>query len=243
MKMDITYDYYFNYDLMKGLENTLATVDQVYNVGMFLLGIVCYVLGSIGMYSIAKRRGISHAWLAWVPVVNVWVLGSISDQFRYVTKAQVKNKRTTLLVMNLVYIVVVIALIAVLLMGAVDLVTMGMAVAPNEEELMASALALLFQFLGFFAIIVVLAIILAVFRFIALYDLYVSVNPSCAVLFLVLSVFLGVTQPFFIFFNRKNDDGMPPRCDVPQEPVAYTETDYIPVSPAPAEPWENNTEE
>ena len=239
--MDMSYE--FNYELMEGLASSIYTADTVYNVVLSLLGIVGYVLGAIGLYTIAKRRGIAHAWLAWIPVASAWVLGSISDQFRYVTKAQVKNKRTTLLVLNLVYMIVVVALIAVLMVNLVELVTMSMASMPNEDELMARALALVFQFLGFIGIALLLTIFVAVFTYIALYDLYVSVNPSCAVMFLLLSIFFGVTQPFFIFFNRKNDDGMPPRCDVPQEPVAYAEADYIPVSPAPAEPWENKTEE
>lgn len=239
--MDMTYEY--NYELMESLMSSVTTADTVYNVVMFLLGIAGYVLGAIGLYTIAKRRGIAHAWLAWVPVADMWLLGSISDQFRYVTKAQVKNKRTTLLVLNLVYIAVTVALVAVLAVNAVELVTLGMAAVPNEEEMMAAGLAWVFQCLGFLGILLVLAIVVAVFTYIALYDLYVSVNPSCAVLFLVLSIFFGVTQPFFIFFNRNKDDGMPPRCDVPQAPVAYAEPDYIPAPVAPEEPQENASEE
>ena len=57
--------------------------------------------------------------------------------------------------------------------------------------------------------------------YIAYYDLFRSCKPNNAVLFLVLSIFVGVTTPFFLFFNRKKDGGMPPRCDVPQAPVNY----------------------
>ena len=60
---------------------------------------------------------------------------------------------------------------------------------------------------------------MSVIFYIALYDLYTSVNPPCNVLFLVFSILFNVTMPFFIFFNRKLDGGMPPRCEVPQPPV------------------------
>ena len=45
-------------------------------------GMVWYVLQSLGLYTIAERRGIRNPWLAWVPVANMWVLGSISDQYQ-----------------------------------------------------------------------------------------------------------------------------------------------------------------
>ena len=53
-------------------------------------------------------------------------------------------------------------------------------------------------------------------------------HPANAVLYLVLSILFSPTEPFFLFFNREKDLGMPPRK---QEPV------YTP----PQETW-NNTE-
>ena len=55
----------------------------------------------------------------------------------------------------------------------------------------------------------------------ALYDVYRSMDPSNSVLFLVLSILFGVTEPFFLFFNRNKDLGMPPRREDPiREPEA-----------------------
>ena len=41
-----------------------------------LLGIASYVLSAVAIYVIARRRGLRKPWLAWVPVLNVWLLGS-----------------------------------------------------------------------------------------------------------------------------------------------------------------------
>ena len=60
-------------------------------------------------------------------------------------------------------------------------------------------------------LISILSIVLAVFRFMALYDLYSSCIPGSNVLFLVLSIIFSFTEPFFIFACRNRDDGMPPR--------------------------------
>ena len=61
-----------------------------------------------------------------------------------------------------------------------------------------------------------ISIALAVIRYMALYDIYTSCQPQNNVLFLVLSIIFTVTEPFFVFFNRNNDKGMPPRR-VPQQ--------------------------
>ena len=52
------------------------------NVGSSLLGIAAYVLTSWALYTIADRRGIKNPWLSWIPVVNCWIIGSLSDQYR-----------------------------------------------------------------------------------------------------------------------------------------------------------------
>ena len=58
-----------------------------------------------------------------------------------------------------------------------------------------------------------------------MYDIYTSCTPKNNVLFLVLSILFNITEPFFLFFTRNKDEGMPPRR---QQPV-YEE---------PREPWE-----
>lgn len=36
-----------------------------------ILSLAAYVLTAYSLYTIAKRRGISNPWLAWIPVVDV----------------------------------------------------------------------------------------------------------------------------------------------------------------------------
>ena len=80
-----------------------------------LLGIATYVLSSMALYTLASRRRIEKAWLSWVPVLNVWIVGSLSDQYRYVVKGQYKSKRKSLLILNLLQLAVgaVIAVICI----------------------------------------------------------------------------------------------------------------------------------
>ena len=55
------------------------------------------------------------------------------------------------------------------------------------------------------------AVAKAIIYYMAMYDLYTSCAPENNGLFLALSIIIKVTEPFFIFFNRNNDKGMPPR--------------------------------
>jgi len=67
----------------------------------FVLTIVMYILQSLGIYTIAQRRGIRNPWMAWLPVTNMWILGSIADQYRYVACGQIRNRRKVLLGMSI----------------------------------------------------------------------------------------------------------------------------------------------
>ncbi len=78
-----------------------------------------------------------------------------------------------------------------------------------------------------------LGIATLVFWQIAMYDLYTSCNPEKKVLFLVLGIIFGFLEPFFIFFNRNREWGMPPR-----RPVEEPRYDYQPYE-SPEEPWNN----
>jgi hypothetical protein len=62
-----------------------------------------------------------------------------------------------------------------------------------------------------------------VIRYMALYNVYRSLDPGNAVLFLVLSILFSPTEPFFLFFNREKDLGMPPRK---QKPVYHQDDSY-----------------
>ncbi|MBP3672467.1 MAG: hypothetical protein J6J18_01405 [Oscillospiraceae bacterium] len=187
----------------------------IYMLVMFGLSVACYVLRSLGCYTIAKRRGIKKPWLSWIPVADTWLLGSISDQYQYVVKGRVKSKRKVMLVLSIIQAVLYVAVIVGYVVVIVNMVT-GFVGNVGEDELFMGILRPVMGILGICIPLLGVAIALLVFRYMALYDLYRSCCPANDVLFLVLSIFFGVTEPFFIFFNRKKDDGMPPRKPEPQ---------------------------
>ena len=182
----------------------------IYSIFGSTLGIVTYVLRALGLYTISKRRGINHPWMSWIPVLDLWVLGCISDQYQYVVKGREKNKRKWLLGLNIAMVVVYIAFFVffgVMIGNAVGGTVAGFDGRDLIGQLLGPAMGLLICLIPMAAI----AIAVMVIRYIAMYDLYTSCTPRYDVLFLLLSIFFRVTEPFFLFAVRNKDEGMPPR--------------------------------
>ena len=183
----------------------------------FLLSITAYVLSSLGLYTLAKRRGIKNPWLSWIPVVNCWIIGSLSDQYRYVVKGQVKNKRKALLALNTIVVIVAISVLVISIVmvvritGTMQNTPMDLVNGKIVELVMGPVIAWVVLFMVYFA----MAIAVMVVHYIAMYDIYTSCDPQNNILFLVLSILFSITEPFFLFFNRNKDGGMPPRKPEP----------------------------
>lgn len=170
--------------------------------------IISYIFSSLGLYTIAKRRELNHPWMAWVPVLSLWTLGSVSDQYQYVTQGKNKNKRKWLIGLYIAYFVVFIIFYIGFIVFAV---IASSSVDAAESEMVGAAVGFVIAFIVGWLVLMGTIIAMAVIRYIALYDLYKSCNPGNATLFLVLSILVSVTEPFLVFACRKKDLGMPPR--------------------------------
>ena len=208
------YEYDFEYMLPEMMEGAATGVLGLV-AGIFLIvyllalafSVVSYVLGAVGAYRIAKRRGIHHAWLSWIPVGSSWLLGSISDHYQYVVKQKVTKRRKVLLILSIICTV----------MGFVFGTGAGILTAAEiAGDLSAGAiLSVAMMAIGYLGLLG-LSIAITVICYIAYYDLFRSCKPGNAVLFLVLSIIFNVTLPFFVFFISNSDEGMPARR--PQQP-------------------------
>ena len=203
---------------------------------LFLLVIVAvsmaaYVLQSVGMYSIADRRGIRNAWLAWIPIGNLWILGSISDQYQYLTKGKIKNRRKALLVLIVAEVVAYIVCFVSMIIAGISTAISGTPAAAIVTVLAGLVMA-------------AISIALVVITYMCYYDLFRSCEPGSATLFLVLSILISYALPVVVFLCRKKDLGMPKRKDPNAQPApeqiveaapAAEETEAEPVATPAAE--------
>ncbi len=166
------------------------------------LALASYILQSLGMYAIAKRRGINRPWLAWVPFGNMWMMGCISDQYRYLTKNQQTQRRRILLLLQILLTVLSVPM----------LVTAFSALGQISATPDLRTLTTLTAGFGLTSFpYSVASIVATVLQYMCLYDLYRSCDPDYGVLFLVLSILISPLIPFFVFFSRNKDKGLPPR--------------------------------
>ena len=204
-----------SHEYIYAVENALESTASLGGISS-LVSIAAYVFSTLALYTIAQRRGIRKAWLAWVPVLSVWILGSISDQYRYVVRGEVKSRRKVLLTVSVLNAVLSIVAFVRLIVSIVLMIT-GAAQGVNEMDIIRELLTSL----AFYIPVLILGIIGLVVQIMALYDVYTSCDPANNVLYLVLSIIPGVSQiakPLFLFLCRDRDDGMPPR----REAAEYT---------------------
>ena len=201
---------YYGYHYGAGDEALVGLLTGLMGIPAFVIQIAAYVLSSLALYTIAKRRGLNHAWLSWIPVANVWILGSIADQYRYVARGEIKSKRKVLLTLNIISAVLT-AVMVCLCIGAVVGAFSGAIMGRPEDVILQNLLSTLAGMLGLIVPILGVAIAAAIIRYMALYDLYSSCDPDNKTVFLVIGILFGITEPVFLFLCRNKDLGMPPR--------------------------------
>ncbi len=215
----MNYDYSY---VTNGVDGSLLGVAFAMWFGAILISlafsVISYVFQSLGFYNIAKRRAIHHPWLAWIPVGSGWILGSISDQYHYVTEGKVTNRRKVLLGLSIATLVLSIGVCGTYISQIVKL-TMG-------YEYKESDAMVLIGVVGAALIMAAASVVSCVFQYMCYYDLFKSCKPDSAMIFLLLSIFLGVTRPFFVFACSKKDEGMPRR----RQPVIMPQGNFQPVS-------------
>lgn len=212
------------YGTIENLGAILAGVVLVYLLTMALY-VAMYILQALGLYTIAERRSIKHPWLAWLPITNMWILGSIADQYQYVAKGCIRSRRKVLLGIGIAVMVLSLVLVGCYVSVFVNLfASLQQLGYMTENQIFKLIMTPLLSMMGVAGIMAVLAVIATVFQYIAYYNLFASCNPKYKVLFTVLGILFPVALPFFVFACRNKDVGMPPRkavaAPMPEQPVA-----------------------
>lgn len=236
----------FMVQLLEGLENVLSSI----NLFNGSLGLVAYILEALALYTIAKRRGIKKSWLAWIPVVNVWILGSLSDQYRYVTKREVKNKRKWMLGLKILVLVLAVIMVVLLVAYIVNTVDWNQFAYGVDDDYLGELLINIFgTLLGATAVtllflglpMAVVAILLQVLRWVCIYDVLRSCDPKNHKVYFWVSLgvhLVGVSglEAIFLLICMNKDEGMPPRKQVTPAPT------YIPPVEEVHQPEQNGPE-
>lgn len=175
-------------------EMLIVMVGILLVVYLFLLGvgIAGYIMNSIALQKIASRRLISNAWLAWVPVANSWVIGSIADE--YDDKNGIKRKwRVVLLTLSLISIGGIVA-------GYVGLISSVVSMSMQTDFMNVDhtgVAGMIGMFIGAYVVLLVAAVIASaqgICNTICLYKIFESTVPEKSVKYLLLSLLVPLAK-------------------------------------------------
>lgn len=132
---------------------SMAGVFAVVYMVAFLFGIAIYIAQSIAFMKMAKKVGVRNGWLSFIPIGNIYILGRVADA------GKEKRINTIRMMISTVIVVAVYVLLVALLIAAI--VTDPMADEMPALFLVPTIVSCL--------VILVAAICLAVFEYIAMY--------------------------------------------------------------------------
>ena len=202
---------------------------------VLVIGLAVFILQAFGLYSLSKNTGYDKPWLAFIPVANSYVLGHLSDEANLRTKGKRTNNRKLLLGLHigLAAFVLLLAVLLIAIIASADASMYsysynyydGYNYHYNASMLPMTLLPILLLF------IVPLAIVTAVFTYIALYPIYKAYAPENAEMYLVLSILVSPALQIILFCLRNKSMAAP----IPYSPVdpngyynpAYIHPEYI----------------
>lgn len=183
-----------------------------------------YVLNALPLYRIAKRRGVSAPWLAWIPVVNDFVLGAVADDYQRAMRGKKTGYRKLLLVFRIINWVwasigsVGTTIYLTALMGTASVVDLEDLV----TLLLSAIVAMLLLYVLWFVVLLVIRVLYKVFRYIAFNSLYASCDPAHKNLYLVLTILGEVifslpARVVCLMICMNKDEGMISKLSAPEQ--------------------------
>lgn len=181
------------------------------------LPLIAYVLQSLALYSLAERRQLRCPWLSWLPVGNMWILGSLADQYRLLSIGKKTYKRFVMLALMVINFVLLAIFFTLYIQLMAFLIQASYAQSGGaageipfpEAEFMALFLENIPMWIITCVGLSVCTITLLILEYVSLYQLYCSCDPYKATLYFVVSLLFSISMPVFLFYCRDKDFGIP----------------------------------
>lgn len=167
-----------------------------------VFALIMYIFEAIGLYSVAKRRGLKHPFMAWIPYTNTYLFGKAAEQYETAVKGKSKNYKAILLSLSIILTAVTVLFSVVIYALSNSIVYLAQDCAYNSD-----AIVLIISLILLYIAMLVVSVIYSVFYFIALHKIYRSFSTKSSTLLLIFSIIFPVIVPFVIFASRKKDDG------------------------------------
>lgn len=221
------------------MENTVAVFTGllvgILVVCLIVLGVcvAIYVLGALGAYRLAKRRGMQNAWLSWLPIGQEYILGKMSDDISaeelpyqkkgwWIAYPIISGAYLLLAVVNEV---IVLSFLPNYIVHVTNAVLYG-----SEQAVIDAFLTFVTErgggLLAISSFVNLISIAVAIIGSILLYRIYKRYMPNAAMAFAICGGIFGLHWLFlFIIRNRQplyphypqNGYGAPVYTDIPSQ--------------------------
>lgn len=180
-----------------------------------VIGIAIYLLESISVYKMAKSAEIKNPWLAFIPVANDWVFGTLAEKYKKKNGTKSARFGIILPVLEGIVLIETIALTIFTVISIKEITGYALdAVNTSSEMVPEQFMSLIPVIILYFALMAV-AFAYAVVFFIALWRVYSSFDKSNATLYIVLSVIFTISVPIILFIIRNRKPEFDPHNNVP----------------------------
>ncbi len=174
----------------------------VYIIGIGI-SIASYILSSLAIHTIGKRRQIKYPWLAWIPIANNWALGSIARE--YDGQKGIKRKwNVVLLAMSIAVIAAVVIMIIAIICFAVSVgfMTIQTGGELTEADLITSMIGLLIIVYSLMIVMIVIDIVYIACAYICYFKLFESTVPEKALKYFIISILVPLGMPICLMKCR-----------------------------------------
>lgn len=175
----------------------------LYYMFVFAVSLATYLLQAFAIFKMAKNMGYNNPWLAFIPFANVYMFGKVAETYIKSDGRPSAKFSKILLTLQIILMAILVLLVVLIVMILFIEATGTYFLTPEIETLVASAMVLP-VLLAIFAMLGV-AIAYAIINYVALWRIFALYNYKNATLFLVLTLFVGVLTPIFLFVLRNKE--------------------------------------
>ncbi len=200
--------------------DAFGIIAVIYLVIILIILTPQYIMDSLALHKIARRRKIENHWLAWIPLGKDWVRGCISDQYQQVVCGKVKQRRMWLpLLYGLSALAYIVGLVLVFVALALYPAGQDVTVHPPVDSIGAVVAMSVVLLAGTGC-----SIAAAIIMWLSTYDLFRSCDPEQGKAYTIISLVIALVFPSFAVIKEilqlvvaGNDRGMQPLQTPPWE--------------------------
>jgi len=183
-------EYFETINELERFMHTFLIIMLVIVAVFILIALAQYIMQSIALTHIGRRRGIKRPWLIWIPIVRNWAIGALADD--YDARNGLKRRFRVLL---LVFVILFYCIYVVLYGSLFAAIPTLEAMEDNPQLIVSGVIGL---FMGIYSGAIVIAIsglVITALNYICVYKIYESLSSRRCVLHFILSIIVPLYMP------------------------------------------------